>query len=145
MTGVQQWHSHTYHTISSFTSCICISTVLQWEPEQAEKSTPSVPEIRKWNSIYQHKISDCNESFHLENNVAYETNYSKSKYSRFVSKTVLRNKCSRCFYLYSLSHHVSAYLMAILKRIVQIIQRSCYSYNGSVVFSTIICVSCRQL
>jgi hypothetical protein len=44
-----------------------------------------------------------------------------------------------------LSQHVSAYLMAILKRIVQITQRSYYSYNGSVVFSTITCVSCRQL
>jgi hypothetical protein len=32
-----------------------------------------------------------------------------------------------------LSQYVSAYLMAILSWIVQIIQRSCYSYNGSVV------------
>jgi hypothetical protein len=33
--------------------------------------------------------------------------------SRFVSKTILRNKYSRCFYLYSLLWHVSAYLIAI--------------------------------
>jgi hypothetical protein len=37
------------------------------------------------------------------------------------------------FILYTLSQHVSAYLMAILRRIVQNIQRSCYSYNGSFV------------
>jgi hypothetical protein len=66
--------------------------------------------------------------------------------SRFVSKkTVLRNEYSRCFYLYSLSQHVSAYLMAILKWIVQNIKRSCYFYNGFVVFSAIMCVNCRQL
>jgi hypothetical protein len=42
----------------------------------------------------------------------------------------------KMFYLYSLSRHVSAYLMAILRRIVQNIKRSFYFYNGSVVFST---------
>jgi hypothetical protein len=46
---------------------------------------------------------------------------------RFVSKTVLRNECSRCFYLYSLSRHVSAYLMAILRWIVQNIHSSLFS------------------
>jgi hypothetical protein len=35
--------------------------------------------------------------------------------SRLISKTALRNEYSRCFYLYSLSRHVSAYLMAILR------------------------------
>jgi hypothetical protein len=65
--------------------------------------------------------------------------------SRFISKTVLYNKCLRCFYLCSLSQHVSAYLMAVLRRIIQNIKRSCYFYNGSVVFSTIMCVSCRKL
>jgi hypothetical protein len=52
--------------------------------------------------------------------------------SRFVSKTVLRNKYLRCFYFYSLTRHVSAYLMAILRRIVQNIKRRCYLYNGSI-------------
>jgi hypothetical protein len=66
-------------------------------------------------------------------------------YIRFVSKLVLCNKYSRYFYLYSLSRHVSAYLMAILRRIVQHIKRNCYFYKGSAVFSTIVCVSCRQL
>jgi hypothetical protein len=65
--------------------------------------------------------------------------------SRVVSKTVLRNKHTRCFYLYSLSQHVSAYLMAILRRIVELVKRSYHFYNGSVVFSIIMCVSCRQL
>jgi hypothetical protein len=31
--------------------------------------------------------------------------------------------------------------MAILRRIVQNIKRGCYFYNGSVVFSTVMCVS----
>jgi hypothetical protein len=45
------------------------------------------------------------------------------------------------FILYSLSQHVSAYLMAILKQIVQIIQRSRYSYNGADVLDKIcVCV-----
>jgi hypothetical protein len=35
--------------------------------------------------------------------------------------------------------------MAILKRIIQNNKRSCYFYNGSVVFSTIMCVSRRLL
>jgi hypothetical protein len=35
--------------------------------------------------------------------------------------------------------------MAILRRIVQNNKRSCYFYNGSFVFSTILCVSCMQL
>jgi hypothetical protein len=35
--------------------------------------------------------------------------------------------------------------MAILRRIVQIIKRSFYFYNRSVVFSIIRCESCRQL
>jgi hypothetical protein len=56
--------------------------------------------------------------------------------SRFVSKTVPRNKYSRCFYLYSLSRHVSAYLMAILKRIVQNIKRSCYFYINKNILNT---------
>jgi hypothetical protein len=54
--------------------------------------------------------------------------------SRLTVKTVLRNECSKYFYLYSLSQHVSAYLMAIPRRIVQNIERSCYFYNGSVEF-----------
>jgi hypothetical protein len=48
------------------------------------------------------------------------------------------------FILYSLSQHVSAYLMAILRRIVQNIKGSCYFYNGFVVFSTT-AISCLQL
>jgi hypothetical protein len=55
--------------------------------------------------------------------------YNDRARSRFVSKTVLRNECSRCFYLYSLTQHVSAYLMAILKRIIQNIESSRYFYN----------------
>jgi hypothetical protein len=49
------------------------------------------------------------------------------------------------FIVCSLSQHVSAYLMAILMQIIQNIKRTCYFYNGSVVFSIIICESCRQL
>jgi hypothetical protein len=64
---------------------------------------------------------------------------------RIVSKTLLRSEYSRCFYLYSLSQHVSSYLMAILRRIAQNIKRSCYFYNGSIVLSIIMCVSCRQV
>jgi hypothetical protein len=60
--------------------------------------------------------------------------------SRIVSKTVLRNEYSRCFYLYFLSQNVSAYLMAILRRILQNNKISCYFYNGYVVFSAIMCV-----
>jgi hypothetical protein len=65
---------------------------------------------------------------------------------KVVSETIFRNYCSRCF-IHILSQHVSAYLIAILRRIVQIIQRSYYSYNGSIVFSThlIMHVSRRQL
>jgi hypothetical protein len=66
--------------------------------------------------------------------------------SRFVSKTVFHKRMFKMFFiLYSLSQHVSAYLMAILRWIVQNIKRSFYFYNGSVVFSTIMCESCRQL
>jgi hypothetical protein len=65
---------------------------------------------------------------------------------KVINETVLRNDCLRCF-IHILSQHVSANLMAILTRILQIIQRSYYSYNGSVVFSTnlITYVSCWQL
>jgi hypothetical protein len=65
--------------------------------------------------------------------------------SRIVSKTALRNEYSRCFYFILLSQYVSTYLMAIIRRIVQNIKISCYFYNRSVVFSTIMCASCRQL
>jgi hypothetical protein len=62
----------------------------------------------------------------------------------FVSKTVLRNEYSSCFYFYSLSRHVSAYLMAILRCIIQNIERSRCYYKGSVVLVQLY-VSCRQL
>jgi hypothetical protein len=58
--------------------------------------------------------------------------------NKVVNETVLRNDCLRCF-IHILSQHVSAYLMAILMGIIQIIQRSCYYYYyyyRSVVFST---------
>jgi hypothetical protein len=47
-------------------------------------------------------------------------------YQDLLIKTVLRNKCS--IYLYSLSRHVSAYLMAILRGLVENTK-----YKGSVV------------
>jgi hypothetical protein len=48
---------------------------------------------------------------------------------RIVSKTVLRNEYSRCFYLYFYRDMFSAYLMGITKWIVQNIKRICYFYN----------------
>jgi hypothetical protein len=63
---------------------------------------------------------------------------------KVVNETVLRNVCLR-YFIHMLLQHVSAYLMAILRRIVQIIQRGYYSYSGSVVFSTKFNYVCKLL
>jgi hypothetical protein len=78
----------------------------------------------------------------LPDHFYYRVMHPVGRIIKVVSETALLNGCLRCF-IHILSQHVSA----ILRRIVQIIQRSYYSYNGSVVFSTnlIMHVSCKQL
>jgi hypothetical protein len=66
-------------------------------------------------------------------------------YKGLLVKPSLATNIQDVFILYSLFQHVSANLMAILKRIIQNIKGSCYFYNGPIVLSTNMCESCRQL